>query len=429
MTVDPQSLIYFEGKMSGTLYGLPDRGFGDGTTDYRPRLEIFRFTITPYYGNGPAGQDQIVFTNTGTVLFTYDNGTFFTGFDAGNTNNPRVPQSALNSLGGGRRALDPEGLVRLNDGTLWISDEYGPALYRFNSHAQLQEAILPPRALLPRQGNFPGKLNFTAIKAPTSGRRNNRGFEGLSITPDGKCLVASLQSPLMQDSGGTNLARNTRVLQFDADSNSPTYGQVLFEHVYPLTLNGTLERNSHTLLSEVLALSSTTFLALEHDSNGLGAITKGAPIYKRIVLFSTIGASNIARSAYDLESGAPGQLSLPAGELPPNLKPVVRKDFIDMLDIAQLARFGLNVNSTHDTNTISEKWEALAALPLGDARNPDDYLLLVGNDNDFKAPITYQNGRPVATNVVSVDTMLLAYRVTLPRAGTPTTANPRLQKF
>src|SRR5262245_44244937 len=47
MTVDPQSLTYFEGKISGTLYGLPDRGFGDGTTDYRPRLEIFRFTITP----------------------------------------------------------------------------------------------------------------------------------------------------------------------------------------------------------------------------------------------------------------------------------------------------------------------------------------------------------------------------------------------
>src|SRR5436190_10617753 len=36
MTVDPQSLNYAEGRVGGTLYGLPDRGFGDGTTDYHP---------------------------------------------------------------------------------------------------------------------------------------------------------------------------------------------------------------------------------------------------------------------------------------------------------------------------------------------------------------------------------------------------------
>jgi hypothetical protein len=56
---------------------------------------------------------------------------------------------------------------------------------------------------------------------------------------------------------------------------------------------------------------------------------------------------------------------------------------------------------------------------------PDDYLLLVGNDNDFKAPIVYHNGRPVATNALIVDNILLAYRVTLPGLTTPSPSNRR----
>lgn len=125
-------------------------------------------------------------------------------------------------------------------------------LYRFNSLGQWQETIFPPKAFVPRRGGFPGKVNFTAVTAPASGRRNNRGFEGLSITPDGKRLVASLQSPLTQDSGGTNTARNIRVLQFDADANSPAYGQVLAKHIYPLTLNGTLQAPSGGIVETCL---------------------------------------------------------------------------------------------------------------------------------------------------------------------------------
>jgi 2',3'-cyclic-nucleotide 2'-phosphodiesterase (5'-nucleotidase family) len=426
MAVDTKSLVYAEGRISGRLVGLPDRGFGDGATDYRPRLELFDFTIVPHYGDGPVAQDQITFTNVGTMLFAYGaEGTFFTGFDAGNTNAPVVPQSPVTSIGGGRRALDPEGLVLTADGGYWVSDEYGPGLFRFDAQAKLLETILPPAALLPVQGAFPGKPNFTAISAPTSGRRNNRGLEGLSLTPDGKRLVAFLQSPTIQDGGTGNLGRNTRILQFDADPLSSTYGRVVAEHIHQLTLDGTAERNRHTPVSEVMALNATTFLALERDGLGLGVPSGTAPSYKRLVLLSTDGASNLAGSVYDLEKGAPGQLSLPATgtALPAGLTPVARRDFVDMLDKAQLAKFGLNANATYDTNTLSEKWEALALIPLKEPAHPDDYLLLVGNDNDFKAEVVYHNGVRVGTNDVAVDIMLLAYRLTLPGVGVPRLAN------
>lgn len=424
MAVDAASLVYEGGTIRGTLVGLPDRGFGDGATDYHPRLELFTFSITPYEGAGPVGQDQITFTNTATVLLTYDDeGTpqFFTGFDAGNTNNPVVPQSPANSLGGGRRSIDPEGIVLAPEGGYWVSDEYGPGVFRFDVQARLQETLLPPEALLPKQGSYPGKLNFNGNTAPTSGRRNNRGLEGLSLTPDGKRLVAFLQSPTIQDGGGGNLGRNTRVLQFDVVPNSPTYGQVVAEHIYQLTLNGSAQNNRHTPVSEVLALNASTFLALERDGNGLGTGTNVAPVYKRIVALSTAGATNLAGSAYDLEKGAPGSQLLPASDL--GFNPVARKDLVDLLDPVQLGKFGLNAAVEHDTNTLCEKWEALALIPLKDAANPDDYLLLVGNDNDFKAPLTVHNGIAVGTNDVSVDLMILAYRVTLPGVAAPRPAN------
>lgn len=426
MAVDTNSLVYADGRISGRLVGLPDRGFGDGATDYRPRLEMYDFAIVPYYGEGPVAQDQITFTNVSTVLFTYGaEGTPFTGFDGGNTNAPVVPQAPAGSIGGGRRSLDAEGLVLAGDGGYWVSDEYGPALFRFDAQARLLETILPPAALLPVQGAYPGKLNFTGNAAPSSGRRNNRGLEGLSLSPDGKRIIAFLQSPNIQDGGAGNLGRNTRILQFDAETGSPTFGRVVAEHVYQLTLNGNATATRHTPVSEVLALNATTFLVLERDGIGLGADPGLSPTYKKVVLASTEGASNLAGTAYDLEKGAPGQLSLPATgtALPAGLTAVVRQDFVDLLAPAQLVKFGLNTSTNQDANSLCEKWEALTLIPLKDPANPDDYLLLVGNDNDFKGEVVYHNGVPVGTNAVTVDLMLLAYRVTLPGVGTPRLAN------
>lgn len=415
LAVDPASLEYQDGRISGVLWGLPDRGFGDGATDYRPRTQKLGFTIIPFEGAGPiSAQDQIVLTNLSTLQFTYG-GTNFTGFDGGNTNNPILPQSPAASIGGGRLSLDAEGIVLLPDGGFWISDEYGPAIYRFNAAGELQETLLPPAALLPRTAT--GALNFAGATPPASGRRNNRGLEGLTISPDGKRLVAMLQSPTIQDGGAANGSRNTRLLQFDIEPGSPTRGTVVRENLYTLTLNGTAQTNRHTPVSEIIAVNHDTFLILERDSLGLGVGTNTAPSYKRIVLATTTGATNIAGGAYDLAPGTPGQLNLPTGSAPAGVAPMIRQDFVNLIDPVQLAKFNLNVSTNQDQNTISEKWEALGLIPLKDAANPDDYLLLVGNDNDFKTSVVIHNGVPVGTNDVPVDNMLLAYRVTLPGVG------------
>lgn len=410
---------------SGVLYALPDRGFGDGAQNYLPRIQVFDLSITPYYGPGPAAQNQIALTNTQTILLTYQGTNYFTGFDANDTNVVTHPQSAPASLGGGRRSLDGEGLVRLSDGRFYVSDEYGPFIYRFSASGDLEGTFEIPPSVLPKKGATPPRPNnFTGASAPDSGRRNNRGLEGLSLTPDGKRLFAMLQSPTIQDGGSGSGGRNTRLLVFDADETSPTYGQALAQYVYELTLQGSAQTNRHTPVSEILALNRTELLVLERDQIGQGiADTNLPPIYKRVVLASLAGATNILNSPYDLERGVPGQKSLPASGLPADVRPVARQDFVDLLDAAQLAKFGLNAAAPHDTNTISEKIESLSLIPLNDPAAPHDHLLLIINDNDFKAPVVYHNGEPVGTNDLALDNILLAYRVTLPTYGAPAPAN------
>src|SRR5262249_16185586 len=164
-------------------------------------------------GPGPAAQDQIVFVNNATTLLTV-NGSFFTGANPDDTNVLTHPQSLPGGIGGGRWSLDPEGIVRAPNGTWDISDEYGPTLYPFEALGAMP-IVLPSRpAFVPKEGpTFPRVNNFlpaSTIATNDSGRYINRGLEGLSITPDGKKLIACLQSPLVQDGENRNPSRNVR---------------------------------------------------------------------------------------------------------------------------------------------------------------------------------------------------------------------------
>jgi hypothetical protein len=413
MWLDPATIVHSNGTIYATIYGLPDRGFGDGLTDYHPRIQRLAVAITPYYGAGPIPQNQIVIENTGTFVLTV-NGATFTGFQPDDTNVLTHPQSLPGGVGLGKWSLDPEGIA-FASGSWYISDEYGPFVYRFDGTGALLGSLTLPDAYIPRVGtNYPRAVNFLTgglNSALDSGRHNNRGMEGLSVTPDGKKLIACLQSPLTQDGENRNPSRNIRILVYDIDPLSPTFQQPLAEYVHVLPLSAAEANNRHTPVSEILALSDTKFLILQRDSRGLGG-DAGALLYKRIVEVDASAATSILGTGYDLQKGAPGALMLPRSGLPSNVVAVTSRDLVDMLNTTQLAKFGLNtLSSNQNINTLSEKWEALTRIPLNDPSAPNDYLLLVGNDNDFRAPVVYHNGQVVGTNAIFSDNMLLAFRV------------------
>lgn len=92
--------------------------------------------------------------------------------------------------------------------------------------------IVPPASVAPRDE---GKPFFGSLRAPGTGRRNNQGVEGMSLSPDGRTLFVVLQSALIQDSATGNAAgrRNTRVLVYDI-SGPPTPSKPVAHHVVQL---------------------------------------------------------------------------------------------------------------------------------------------------------------------------------------------------
>ena len=411
---------------AGTLLLLPDRGYNvDGTTDYHARVNTVDVTFAPLPPGAVGGsQDQVRATLASTMLLVDERGEPFTGLDPVGVSpaqhgRPPLPQSA-----NGHVSIDTEAIARLPDGQLFISDEYGPYVYRFSAEGRLLGAIAPPAAFLPRRR---GTLNFSSNnpgpgvsapepKQPDTGRQNNQGFEGTALTPDGRQLVSVLQSATRQDGGDNPTTRRyTRALVWDvSDVATP---KLAHEYVVPLPVfRDSKGAELVAAQSELLALGRSRFLLLCRDTNN-GYGQKGeASIYRRIEILDLSGATDIAGSAFDGSVPVAPRGVLAAGVMPATLTPL-----IDLNENAELGRFGLRNGAPKDRDDLSEKWEAMSAVPALDPDHPDDFFLFVANDNDFVTQDGFQAGAAYKdASGAEVDTMFLVYRVTLPALAAAT---------
>lgn len=428
------------GSWSGTFNFLPDRGYNAGPifSNYAARINTFDFTFTPYTAAAPTTlQNQIAMTFTGSTRFTYNNGagqSFTTGLLATGTGTlfgTTVPTTSGNTTQSdgtvnNRLTLDAEGLILDNRagkaGSGWVGDEYGAYIYRFNSSKELVGQVQLPAALIPNKPN--GTIDFAA-DPPTSGRRINQGMEGIAQSPDGTKLFGLLQSATLQDSGSGNQGRsNTRLVVYDINSDDST--TLSKQYVIQLPRiddnGGTPAVNRNGAQSSILALNDHQLLILSRDGNGRGA--SGSPVFKSILLADLNNATNI-NGIFDTTGAA----LAPGGVLNASVTPLGWTEVLNMLGKLgpatelELARFGLNLNTAPgDSNTLSEKWEALGLVPTNDGTG--EYFLFVGNDNDFQTRTgKYLDAAGVLQSYdagLENDTMVLAYRVAVvPEPGTP----------
>jgi hypothetical protein len=423
VAVDLKSWTKSGDSYSGTFFILPDRGYNvEGTTDYRGRLNKVSVRFKPIEGaaagSAAAEGNAITLKLEDTILLTDPSGEPMSGLDpaeggvrpaAGAI--PPLPQTA-----NGRVALDPEGVVLLADGSFFISDEYGPYIYHFSASGKMISAIRPPEAVIPQRK---GKDHFSANAPgagapkpepanPETGRPNNQGFEGLALTPDGKYLVTILQSATRQDGGDKPETRNfTRIFYYDI--SNPDQAKLVRHHVVSLPVFDT-EKGERRIASqsELLALGENRFLLLCRDGNGLGS-KNAQSLYRKVEVLDLTGATNLVGTPYD------GVTPLaPGGRLAGDVVPAKLTPFIDINDNAQLAKFGLHNGAPNDKTNLSEKWEGLGLVPALDPANPNDFFLMVVNDNDFITTNGFQVGAPYKAEVDN-DTVMLAYRVTLPK--------------
>jgi len=425
------------GSYAGTLYMLPDRGWNtQGTVDYRGRMHRFHITLTPFTDASTTAQNQLQLDYRSSTLFLQAGGQPTTGLDPTGVRKGIFGSPDLPIAGNGHVPVDDEGVVFVGDGTVWISEEYGPYIYHYARDGQLLHVIRPPDAFIPMRSDANGNLveNFSANSPPAgvtlntgnpvSGRQNNQGFEGLAMSPDRKTLFVLLQSALIQDLDATSsttikLTRhNTRLLAYDLRHGEP---KLVGEYAVQLPLYQDQTTTKATMLtaaqSELHALNDHQFLVLARDSTGGFAVANAASVYRSIDLIDISGATNIAyMDDFNKVSGS----IAPKGVLNPAITPVKYQQFLNINDNTQLNRFGLHNGAPADKNDLYEKWESIAIVPAFDPKAPHDYFLFVGSDNDFITQNGFMAGQPYKdASGFNVDTLVLVYRVTLPTYVAP----------
>ncbi|MFZ5505310.1 MAG: esterase-like activity of phytase family protein [Pseudomonadota bacterium] len=335
--------IYYDPNRN-EWWGLSDRGPGGGTLPYDVRVQ--RFTLDVDRSTGAISNFQVV----DTIKFRNGAGTALGG---------QFPSTLGGSASNLGTAFDPEGIV-INplNGHLLVSDEYGPSLYEFDRSGTMIRAFNTPQALRPALTaggyNYDGDGNI--------GRRTNRGFEGLAISPDGQYTFAMLQSAMV-DEGGANGVYN-RIVKFDNAT-----GEAVAQYAYRMETAA-----QGRGISALVAINDHEFMVLERNNRGLGADATfaGAAGNKNVYLIDLAGATDVT----DIDLDAAGASFTTVSKNP--------TPFID-----------LAADNLPETGGVSpEKWEGLAVGPQLD---DGSWLIVAGNDNDYSVT---QNGSAVQFDVL-----------------------------
>lgn len=304
-----------------------DRGPKDGAVSWACRFHEIELPVQ-------RGQDRPFSASvTRTILLHGPGGRYFSGSSS---------QLAPDSQFCGR--LDPEGLRVAQDGSVWISDEYGPHLLRFSTSGELLQDWAVPGDFLVRVHSARAADEDSGNQ---SGRRSNRGMEGLALTPDGRHLVGLMQSALIQDARlnekGNWTGLHSRIVRIDLKQGKAE------QFAYR-------QENEKYKLHEILALDHDRYLVIEQDGE-----SGDEARFKQIFLVNL-------RSATRLPEGC----RLPPDSLPKGVTPVSKSLLIDLLD----SRWGLGGPE------MPAKIEGLSWGPvLEDGRR----ILVVATDNDFIA--------------------------------------------
>ena len=351
---------------SKTLYLTTDRGPGDGAVVFSPRLYVI--PIPPDEKN----LTSVIPSHLSAHLYKDTDGKPFTGLIPDSSDpEPRMKD--------GRRCLDPEGLALMLDGNLLLCEEYMPSILQFKPDGTFMARLIPLENYFPRNPTT-SEIDFREAANRTEGREDNRGFEGIALSPDGKTLYTILQSGLTQDGGKD--AGATRLLVFDAFSGTPkSEYAVRFTDPASLPEGGKKLKTKNLVFSDLLCLPDGKILALERDNRGQdGSAKPKVAIFKSVCLLDLTGATDLLSlpdKPYSLRQADPKFKPLNASQPIEYVKKKLLFDFQNL----DLPSQGLAWNQ------LPEKWEGLALL--------SDNRLLVISDNDFLTPELNLSGKKI----------------------------------
>ncbi|RYD83365.1 MAG: choice-of-anchor D domain-containing protein [Sphingobacteriales bacterium] len=258
--------------------------------------------------------------------------------------------------------IDAEGIVVDKDGNFWISEENGPTIWKLNANGVVIKRYTPYANLLDAQSID------VQIDTVFKYRKNNRGFEGISITPNGK-IYAIIQSPILYPNKFTGEGTQVhRILEIDPATNATRMFVYLNDGI--IGTGSDQIRLRDWKIGDMAAINDTTFLVLE-------AGLRGTTDIKRLYKISIKNASVVTSGLYGgktLEA-----LVDMAGLTSQGITPVKKTLVMDLL-----------VNGWPSS---LEKAEGLAIL--------NDSTIFITNDNDYGQVSALENGIATETGITS----------------------------
>ena len=278
------------GDDSNVFYTITDRGPNIKCTDTNAVFGIDNFCVE----GGDKVFPQPDFTPTIYKIKLTKNTTDSYGYEileelplkntngdniSGVTNNLTVTDSETSIGANGEllaydnAGLDTEAIVRLQDGTFWVTDEYGPSLVHVDSNGTILKRVVPQTvasdlvdAGYPVVGLLPDTLK---------NRKLNRGIESIALSEDEKSLYFIMQSPLaFPDNNTYKTSSHVRLFKLALTNGDIT--AVTGEYVYNLDrassfagLDGTGDQDkkqSDVKISEMVAVGNNQLVILERIS-------------------------------------------------------------------------------------------------------------------------------------------------------------------
>jgi len=170
-----------------------------------------------------------------------------------------------NAIAFDANGLDTEAMVRLSDGSFWISEEYAPSLVHVSASGEVLERLVPAgiedelaTANYPVAGLLPEIL---------SKRKLNRGIESIAVSPDETSIYFIMQSPLANpDASAYKKSRNVRLFKMNLQTR-----EIVAEYVYVIDtpesfLADSTSKQSKVKVSEMVAYGDDKLIILERVS-------------------------------------------------------------------------------------------------------------------------------------------------------------------
>ncbi|MCW3120539.1 MAG: large protein [Flavipsychrobacter sp.] len=258
--------------------------------------------------------------------------------------------------------VDAEGIVVDKNGYFWVCEEGGPSIWKMDQNGVVIKRYTP-------YANLPGAQSIDVqIDTAFKYRKNNRGFEGITIAPNGK-IYAIIQSPILYPTTTVGeSSRVHRILEIDPVSNATRMFVYLNDGI--IGTGGNQIRLKDWKLGDMAAINDTTFLVLE-------AALRGTTDIKRIYKISINGATTVNSGLY---SGVTLEALVDSAGLAANsIVPVKKTLFMDLL--------------ANGWDPALDKAEGLAIL--------NDTTIVICNDNDYGQTSPLANGIATATTNLS----------------------------